>query len=72
MASDAAWSRQWRPSTAELLDIVVIRPGIAGRVAGTEQRVICQALDWRRRFVRRWIVSERGRRRVAWPRRGPA
>ncbi len=69
--SGAAWHSQWRPRSVELLDIVVVRPGLAGTVANAEQRVLEHAADYRRRIARRWFVNERGRRRPTWkpPRR---
>lgn len=71
MASDAAWHAQWRPRTAELLDIVVFRPGLAGRIASVEQRLVGAAIVGRRRAAHRWLRSERGKWRLAWPpRRG--
>jgi CelD/BcsL family acetyltransferase involved in cellulose biosynthesis len=69
MTSHAAWHSNWRPRAAELLDIVVIRPGFAGRIASAEQHVLEHARDWRREVARRWVVTARGRRRLAWPRR---
>jgi CelD/BcsL family acetyltransferase involved in cellulose biosynthesis len=71
MTSDAAWHAQWRPSAVELVDIVVVRPGLRGALADAEERTREHARHWRQRFVRRWIVTERGRRRLVW-RRGPA
>jgi len=71
MTSDAAWHAQWKPSAVELIDIVVVRPGLRGAIADVEERTRERANHWRQRFVRRWIVTERGRRRLVW-RRGPA
>lgn len=71
MTSDAAWHAQWKPSAVELVDIVVIHPGLRGTIADLEERTRERARHWRQRFVRRWVVTERGRRRLAW-RRGPA
>jgi hypothetical protein len=72
MASDAAWHAQWRPRTAELFDIIIFRPGLTGRLASVEQRVVDDARVWRKRAARRWPVSGRSKRRFAWSPRRPA
>jgi CelD/BcsL family acetyltransferase involved in cellulose biosynthesis len=70
MTSDATWHAQWKPGAVELVDIVVLRPGLRGAVADAEERTREHARHLRQRIVRRWIVTERGRRRLVW-RRGP-
>jgi CelD/BcsL family acetyltransferase involved in cellulose biosynthesis len=67
MASDAAWHAQWRPRAAPLLDVVVVHPGVAGLFAGVEQRAIERARGLRRTVGHRWLVSERGKRRLRLP-----
>jgi CelD/BcsL family acetyltransferase involved in cellulose biosynthesis len=69
MISDAPWHIQWAPITDDVHDIAVFRPGLAGRIASTEQEVLSQVRMWRRRAIDRWIVTEGGRRRIAWPSR---
>jgi CelD/BcsL family acetyltransferase involved in cellulose biosynthesis len=67
MVSDSTWQLQWRPLSAEIHDIAVFRPGLAGRIASAEQRALAGYRSWRHSAIRRWIVTERGRRRINWP-----
>jgi CelD/BcsL family acetyltransferase involved in cellulose biosynthesis len=68
MVSDAAWWLPWRPHVATVHDIVLFRPGFAGRIADAEQHALAKADDWRHRAARRWFVTTRGRRRLDWQR----
>ncbi len=69
MASDTAWHAQWHPLAAELYDITICRPGLTGRLAQVEQRVVCDARVWRRRAARHWFVTRRGHHRLVLPSR---